>query len=73
MKMTNERVNTMQHSREMKGLNYIVAGSIGAMIGGLVVLVASNLIPRMISRMMSEMMKNMMQGRGEMNCSPAEL
>jgi len=45
---------------------------VGAVIGGAVVLIASNAIPKAVSRVMSEMMSGMMREMGEEGCSPAE-
>ena len=62
----------MQVSQNREGLKYILIGSIGALIGGVVVLIASNAIPKMMSNMMSGMMSNMMMGMGEEGCAPEE-
>lgn len=62
----------MQKPRSLEMSKYILIGAIGAFLGGAVVLVASDSMPKMMSRMMSEMMTNMMTGVGEDGCSPAE-
>ncbi len=62
----------MPVSLNREGLKYILIGSIGALIGGAVVLIASNAIPTMMSKIMSGMMFNMMMGMGEEGCTPAE-
>ena len=62
----------MPVSQNREGLKYILIGSIGALIGGAVVLIASKAIPKMMSNMMSGMMSNMMMGMGEEDCAPAE-
>jgi hypothetical protein len=51
---------------------YLLAGSIGAVVGGILVLIASNAIPKMISAMMPEMMSGMMSAMGREGCSPSK-
>ncbi len=53
-------------------LKLLLAGSVGALIGGAVVLIASEAIPKAMSRIMSEMMSSMMREMGEEGCSPTE-
>jgi hypothetical protein len=48
---------------------YILAGLLGAVGGGLIILLGTNALPKMFSKMMQNMMSNM--GNGE--CSPAEM
>jgi CBS-domain-containing membrane protein len=43
----------------------VLAGLLGAIIGGLVVVVATKAVPRMMSNMRAGMMKNMMQMKGK--------
>ena len=62
----------MQVFQNREGLKYILIGSIGALIGGAVVLIASKAIPTMMSNIMSGMMSNMMMGMGEEGCDPSE-
>ena len=62
----------MHASQNREGLKYLLIGSIGALLGGTIVLIASNVIPKMMSSMMSGMMSNMMMGVGEEGCTPAE-
>jgi hypothetical protein len=52
-------------------VKYLLAGSIGALAGGLLVLVASHAIPKMISAMMAGMMSSMMGAMGQEGCSPS--
>ena len=51
-------------------MNYLVAAVFGAIIGGGVVAVMGNIIPRMMSQMMQGMMANMMAGMGGEGCDP---
>jgi hypothetical protein len=48
---------------------YVLAAAIGAIGGGLVVVLATKAIPKM----MSQMMRNMMVNMGDGKCSPAEI
>jgi hypothetical protein len=61
----------MQDNRSMS-LKLLFAGSIGAMIGGAVVLIAGKTIPKAMSRIMSEMVSSMMREMGEEGYSPSE-
>ncbi len=61
----------MEDSRTMAP-KLLLAGSVGALIGGAVVLIASNAIPKAMSRVMSEMMSGMMREMGGEGCTPAE-
>ena len=62
----------MQSAKRSERLNYMLLGSIGAIFGGVIVLVASRAIPRMMSKMMSGMMQNMMDGMNAEGCNPSE-
>ena len=59
--------------RKSVTLRYLLAAGIGAIVGGSIVLVTSETIPRMMSRLMSGMMKSMMSSMGEEACDPADL
>ncbi len=56
---------------------YVLAAALGAVGGGLVVLLATRAIPKMMSRMMSGQMQKMMAQMGahmkEGGCDPAEM
>ena len=62
----------MDHTTSSSGVRYLLAGSIGALVGGILVLVASNAIPKMMSRTMPGMMSSMMSKMGRDGCSPGE-
>ena len=49
---------------------YIIAASLGAIGGGLLVAAITKTIPKMMSQMMSQMMAGMM---AEMDCDTAEI
>lgn len=61
----------MQTAMRSNRLNLILAGSAGAIFGGVIVLIAGRVIPRMMSRVMSDVMQNMMKRMGG-DCSPSE-
>ena len=52
---------------------YVLAGSLGALIGGLGVLIATRALPKMMSQMMDGMMAKMFAQMGESGCSPSEI
>ena len=52
---------------------YVLAGSLGALVGGAIVLVISRALPKMMSKMMSGMMRNMMGQMSDGTCSPEEI
>lgn len=52
---------------------YLLAASIGALVGGTAMLIAGDAIPKIMSRMMSGMMANMMQEMGGEGCNPEEM
>jgi CheY-specific phosphatase CheX len=52
---------------------YILAGLLGATIGGLFVALATNAVPKMMSKMMSGMMGNMMAQMEAAGCDPSEM
>ena len=52
---------------------YILAAALGALGGGLIVMVATQAIPKMMSRMMAGMMQNMLAHMQEKGCAPAEI
>ena len=52
---------------------YIIATVLGAVGGGLIVLLATRAIPKIMSQMMAGMMQNMMARMKEEGCNPAEM
>ena len=56
---------------------YVLAALLGAIGGGIIVMLATKAIPRMMSRMMSEMMSGMQQKMmahmGEGGCDPRQM
>jgi hypothetical protein len=54
---------------ETQRRNYVLAATLGAIGGGILVAVATRAIPRI----MSGMMRNMMSQMGEAGCDPAEI
>jgi hypothetical protein len=58
-------------SEQRKG--YAVATLLGAIGGGLFVILATKAIPKMMAQMMSGMMKNLMSGMSENGCNPSEM
>ena len=51
----------------------VLAAVLGALGGGLVVVIATRAIPKIMSQMMPGMMRNMMAQMGERGCNPAEM
>ena len=52
---------------------YLFSGLIGMILGGLLVTVSTNAIPKMMSRMMCGMMSNMMAQSGGRPLTPEEM
>ncbi|UCF60833.1 MAG: hypothetical protein JSV37_13910 [Anaerolineaceae bacterium] len=52
---------------------YLLAATLGAFVGGAIVLVASRALPKMMSQMMSSMMRNMMEQMGGEGCNPSDI
>jgi hypothetical protein len=52
---------------------YVLATLLGAIGGGLVVLLATRAIPKMMSQMMSGQMRKMMAQMKEGGCEPSEM
>ncbi|GEM_PF-1276365 len=52
---------------------YVIAALLGALGGGLIVLVATKAIPRMMSQMMAGMMANIREQMSQCGCNPAEM
>jgi hypothetical protein len=63
---------TMDDTSRSGAVKYLLAGSIGAFAGGVIVLAATKAIPRLVSGIMDSMMANMMAAMGPEGCSPAE-
>lgn len=59
--------------KNFHGKGYILAAALGALGGGLIVIVATQAIPRMMSHMMAGMMQNMLAQMQERGCAPAEI
>lgn len=53
--------------------NILIAGWIGAIIGGVVVAIATDAIPRMIEAIFGTIMGGMMKRMGEEGCTPQEM
>lgn len=60
-------------TRGARTAGFLLSASLGAFLGGLLVLVASEALPKMASRMMREMMGGMMAQMGGGACNPTEL
>ena len=54
-------------------LKYALVGLLGAAVGGLIVVVATEAVPRMMSGMMAGMMRKMMESAGEGGCAPLDI
>lgn len=67
-----EREANMDHGTNPSGAKYLLAGAVGALVGGVLVLIASNAIPKMFSGMMAGMMSSMMSAMGQKGCSPSK-
>lgn len=52
---------------------YLFSGLIGMILGGLLVIVSTNAIPKMMTRMMCGMMSTMMARMGADSLSPEEM
>ncbi len=59
----------MENSR-YQSLGYLLAASLGALGGGILVIYATQAIPKMMAGMMEQMMPRMMQHMKESGCSP---
>jgi len=60
----------MNQDEKMK---ILIAGGIGAIIGGTVVVVSTNAIPKMMEQISATMMGKMMKRMGEEGCTPDEM
>jgi len=54
-------------------MGYFLAVSLGALFGGILVLLASHAVPKMMSRFMSQMMANMTKRMGSEGGQPSEI
>ena len=61
------------NNTDSQRVNYFLAASLGAIGGGIFVLVATRALPRVMSQMMTGMMRNMMSQMGEEGCDPSEI
>ena len=61
------------HSTNERRAGYLLAASVGALVGGTVVLIVSDTLPKIASRLMSGMMANMMRQMGSEGCNPEEM
>jgi hypothetical protein len=52
---------------------YLIAGVLGALAGGISVLVATRAIPKTIDKLMDSMMTNMFAKIAESGCSPSDM
>jgi len=60
-------------SADSRTQGYVLAALLGAIGGGLVVLLATRAIPKMMSQMMSGQMRKMMAQMKEGGCEPSEM
>jgi hypothetical protein len=60
-------------SADSRTRGYVLAALLGAIGGGLVVLLATRAIPKMMSQMMSGQMRKMMAQMKEGGCEPSEM
>jgi hypothetical protein len=51
----------------------ILAAGLGALVGGIAVLLATQAIPKMMAQMREGMMQNMMEKMKERGCTPSEM
>jgi len=61
------------NTRRSDAGRYVLAASLGAIGGALVVAVAAKAIPKMMSQIMSGMMQEMMGQMRKSGCNPAEM
>ncbi len=52
---------------------YMLAAALGAITGGIIVILATKAIPKMMSQMMAGMMQRMMSQVGANGCTPSEI
>ncbi len=52
---------------------YLISALLGAIGGGILVIVATRAIPTMMTNMMSGMMRKMMSNMGECGCNPQQM
>ena len=53
--------------------NYLLAGIVGSIIGGIAVLAITNAIPKMMEEISATMMGKMMKRMQEEGCTPEEM
>jgi hypothetical protein len=56
-----------------KSSPYLLSALLGAIGGGILVIVATKAIPTLMTRMMTGMMQNMMAQMGACDCNPKEM
>jgi hypothetical protein len=61
------------HTRTSNTKGYLLVGLLGALGGGLAVVVATKAIPNMMSKMMARMMQSMMACIGQDGVEPEEM
>jgi hypothetical protein len=63
----------MIDNTELQKGKYLLAASLGAIGGGILVAAVTRAIPKVMNQMMSNMMRNMMSQMGESGCDPVEI
>lgn len=58
---------------QKKNINYLIAGGIGAVFGGMFIAGVTNAIPKMMAEISTTMMGKMMRRMQEEGCTPEEM